>query len=174
MSTSFWSRITRQLKHAWVDQRSVCALLDQAALARLADQILLSESRHRGELRVCIEAGLSPGALWRGTTARQRAIELFSRLGVWDTEHNNGVLIYLLVADRRIEILADRGLTRRVPAATWQAAAQQLGEQLHARHFEQGLAQAITQVGQLLQAHYPLPTHGGPKPNELPDAVVVI
>lgn len=174
MLTDWFERLKRLLRHAWFDQRSVQAMLDAPAQARLAAHIVASEARHRGELRVCLEAGLSPSAIWRGTTPRERAIELFGRLGVWDTEHNNGVLIYLLVADRRIEILADRGLIHQVPTGTWQAAVEHLGQQVQSGQLEQGLHQAIEHVGQLLQQHYPLPAGTGLKPNELPDAVVVI
>ncbi len=168
------NRLTRWLKHAWLDRRSLPALLPADAQNRLTQLVHESESRHRGELRVCMEASLSLGALWRGTTARERAIELFSLLGVWDTEHNNGVLIYLLVADRRIEILADRGLMKHIPAAVLQEAVAHLGEALHQGKFEQGLGEAIAHVGQLLQQHYPLPAGGPAKANELPDAVVLI
>lgn len=167
-------RLARWLRHAWLERRSLPALLPALAQDRLTQLVHESESRHRGELRVCMEASLSPGALWRGTTARERAIELFSLLGVWDTEHNNGVLIYLLVADRRIEILADRGLMKHVSASVLQEAVAHLSQALHEGHFEQGLAEAIAHVGRLLQQHYPLPQGSPPKANELPDAVVLI
>jgi uncharacterized membrane protein len=168
------ARCRRLVRHLWLDTHSVRRMLPPATLARLTDQVWQSEARHRGELRICVEASLPPMAVWRNQSARQRAIELFGQLRVWDTEHNNGVLIYLLVADRRIEVLTDRGLKCLVPEATWLTLVEQLGTHLHARHFEQGLIHAVEQVGQVLQSHYPMPEGQARKPNELPDAVVVI
>ena len=174
MNTSLMTRCRRLLRHLWLDTHSVRRLLPKHSLDRLADQVWQSEARHRGELRICVEASLPPLAVWRGLSAHQRAIDLFGQLRVWDTEHNNGVLIYLLVADRRIEILTDRGLTQLIPEATWQATVAHLGTLLQQGQFEPGLTDAIAQVGQVLAAHYPMPPGQGRKANELPDAVVVI
>ncbi|RZI81806.1 MAG: TPM domain-containing protein, partial [Rubrivivax sp.] len=106
-------------------------------------------------------------------TARSRALHLFSTLRVWDTEHNNGVLIYLLLADRRIEILADRGIMSRVGPEPWSHIAQQLAASLHEGQFEQGLSQAIEAVTHLLAVHFPA-HQGQDNPNQLPDDVVVM
>ena len=132
-----------------------------------------SESRHRGELRLCVEGGLPSGALWAGIDAHARAIDLFGRLRVWDTEHNNGVLVYLLLADRRIEILADRGLTAQTTPETWRRMADTLAESLRAGRFEEGLAHAVDEVGALMRERYPL-RPGEQRTNELPDAVIVL
>ena len=107
------NRLWRILKHRWLDDRDALRALGADALERLARRVEASERRHTGEIRVCVEAGLPFSYLWRGATARERAVQMFGKLRVWDTEHNNGVLIYLLLAEHRIEIIADRGLARR-------------------------------------------------------------
>ena len=89
---------------------------------QLTRQVADSEQRHTGQVRICVEAGLPAAYIWGGANARERAVSLFGKLGVWDTEENNGVLIYLLLADRAIEIVADRGLARQIPAGTWDTA----------------------------------------------------
>lgn len=161
------------LRHLWLDVADSQRQLPSEALRRLEAAVHASEARHLGELRICVEAGLSPPRLWRGQSPRQRAIECFGLLRVWDTEHNNGVLIHLLLADRRIEVVADRGLSQRVPPETWQSLADQLGQALAKGEVEAGLQQAITQVGELLQAHFPARANAA-NPNELPDAIVLI
>ncbi|MGC4060970.1 MAG: TPM domain-containing protein [Aquabacterium sp.] len=165
--------LARWARHLWLDTADARRVLTPAGLQRLEQAVADSESRHLGELRLCVEAGLPMAALWRGDAPRSRAIELFSQLRVWDTAHNNGVLIYLLLADRRIEILADRGLHARTSDTEWQAIATSLSAALHEGLFEQGLTEAVQQVGALLRQHYPV-TGGGQRPNELPDAVALI
>ena len=165
--------LTRWMRHLWLDEANVRHLITREGLARLEARVQASESRHRGELRLCIEGGLPAQALWSGTTSRERAIELFSELRVWDTEHNNGVLIYLQLADHRIEVLADRGLMQQVPDAVWQDMTNALGQHLQAGHFEAGLTQAIDQVGALLHVRYPL-VAGQTNIDELPNAVVLL
>jgi uncharacterized membrane protein len=161
-------RLLRVLKHRWFDETDARRALGDAALARLGERVRLSETRHSGEIRLCIEAGLPLSYLWRGAPARERALALFGKLRVWDTEHNNGALIYLLLAERAIEIVADRGLAAKVPPDTWRALAQRMSAAFKAGRFEQGLAQAIDAVDQLLLQHFPL-SAGEPNPNELPD-----
>jgi len=161
------------LRHLWLDAADSRRQLPGDALQRLETTVRASEARHLGELRICVEAGLSLSRLWRGQSPRQRAIECFGLLRVWDTEHNNGVLIHLLLADRRIEVVADRGLSQRVPPETWQSLADHLGQALANGQIEAGLQQAIAHVGDLLHAHFPAPAHA-PNPNELPDAIVLI
>ncbi|MFT3856044.1 MAG: TPM domain-containing protein [Aquabacterium sp.] len=167
------NKLTRWMRHLWLDADDARRTLTPAGLQRLEALVAQSEARHLGELRLCVEAGLPAAALWRGVDARQRAVAVFGDLRVWDTEHNNGVLIYLLLADRRIEILADRGLRERVPATTWQAMVERLGQQLSQGDFETGLAAAIHDVERLLKQFFPAATHQR-NPNELPDAVVLI
>src|SRR3569623_1087384 len=104
----------------------------------------------------------------RDATARERAVAMFAKLRVWDTEHNNGVLIYLLLSERAIEIVADRGLTSRVPEAEWARIVGAMRGEFQAGRFEQGLVQAIDAVTALLMQHFAAAA-GDANPNELPD-----
>ena len=177
-------RCVRILRHAWLDASDSRRALPPAAAARLAARVAQSEQRHSGEIRVCVEAGLPLSCLWPPPTqaalpglVRQRARDWFGRLGVWDTEHNNGVLIYVLLAERAIEIVADRGLARHVPAGTWQAMVAQMGEAFRAGRHEEGLTAALAEVSALLVRHFPADAGTAasePHPNELPDAIVLI
>ena len=162
-----WQRI---LKHRWLDETDTARALDAGALERLEARVAASERRHSGEIRLCVEAGLPLSYLWQGLSARDRAVTLFGKLRVWDTEANNGVLIYLLLAERRIEIVADRGLSQRVDAAHWQAVVQRLGQALKQGDVETGLTQALEEVSAPLMAHFALP-EGVANPNELSDRV---
>lgn len=163
---------TRWARHLWLDARAVRRTLTPAGLTRLEQAVTRSEARHLGELRLCVEGGLPLALLRQGVTPRARAIHLFSHLRVWDTAHNNGVLIYLLLAERQIEILVDRGLHADTGDAFWQALQQKLAVQLRAGHFEQGLTEAIDAVGALLRERHP--AGQASNPNELPNAVVVL
>lgn len=166
--------LSRWITHWWLDADDARRTLTTAGLDRLEARVRDSETRHRGELRLCVQSSLSPAQLWRGVTSQQCAVELFSHLRVWDTEHNNGVLIYLLLADHRIEILADRGLTRHTSAQAWQQMVDRLSGALRAGRFEEGLNEAIDQVSALMRQHYPLTDLRHPNPNELPDAVLLM
>jgi uncharacterized membrane protein len=160
-----WRRL---LRHRWFDEADAKRLVDDAALDRLQQRVRASEQRHSGEIRICIEAGLPLSYLWRGASTRDRAVAMFGKLRVWDTEHNNGVLIYLLLAEHAIEIVADRGLARRVPQAEWERLLAGMREAFRAHRFEYGLMQAIDVVERLLVQHFPL-AEGAGNPNELPD-----
>ena len=163
-------KLLRILKHRWFDNGDARRALDDAALARLQSLVRASEARHSGEIRVCVEGGLPLSYLRRQLTARDRAVTLFGKLRVWDTAHNNGVLIYLLLAERAIEIIADRGLSSRVPAAQWMRLTDDMSRHFQQGQFEQGLAMAIAQVDELLAQHFAL-LPGETNPNELPDGV---
>jgi uncharacterized membrane protein len=171
MSTR-WQRGARLLRHLWSDAADVHRRLGAGALDRIHAQVSASEQRHHGEIRVCIEAGLPLAELWGQTSARERAVSLFGQLGVWDTEANNGVLIYLLLADHAIEIVADRGLNRHVSAAQWQTIVAQMHDAFAAARFEAGLSAAVAAVDRLLVAHFPR-TAGSADVNELPDEPVL-
>ena len=162
-------RLLRVLQHRRLDERDARRALDATALQRIQARVAASEQHHSGEIRVCVEAGLPLSYLWRDAAARERAVALFGKLGVWDTEHNNGVLIYLLLAERRIEIVADRGLNRHVDAAAWQAIMQAMRAAFADGQFEAGLNAAIDAVDALLTRHFAL-GEGQANPNELPDA----
>jgi uncharacterized membrane protein len=162
------NRLLRILRHRWLDETDTRRALGPEALARIEQRIGASERRHSGEIRVCVEAGLPLSYLWRGATARERALTLFGKLRIWDTEANNGVLIYLLLAERAIEIVADRGLARQVPSDHWQKIVAAMREDFRAGRFEAGVMQAIDTVEALLLQHFPL-APGEANPNELPD-----
>ena len=164
------SRLPRLFKHRWWDEADTRRVLPTDALARVQARVQASEARHSGEIRVCVEGGLPLSYLWQGLPARARAVTLFGKLRVWDTEHNNGVLIYLLLADRAIEVVADRGLARRVPAETWSTLLAGMREAFRAGQFEAGLLQAVDAVDALLLQYFPL-AEGEANPNELPDGV---
>ncbi|WP_284618683.1 TPM domain-containing protein [Aquabacterium humicola] len=162
------NRWTRLLRHRWHDDAEARRLLDDAALDRLQQRIEASERRHSGEIRLCIEAALPLAELWRGTAARERALALFGQLGVWDTEFNNGVLIYLLLAEHAIEIVADRGVDRLVPAGHWAAVTQHMAAAFRDGRFEAGLMAAIEAVEATLLQQFPLAAGAGDA-NELAD-----
>ena len=163
------NRLLRLLQHRRLDERDARRALDDAALRRIQERVAASEARHSGEIRVCIEAGLPLSYIRRGATARERAIAMFGKLRVWDTEHNNGVLIYLLLAERAIEIVADRGLARHVEAAQWQRITAAMQAAFQGGRFEAGLNEAIAAVDGLLLQRFAL-APGQANPNELPDA----
>jgi uncharacterized membrane protein len=160
----------RWLHHCSLDQRDLRRALSLAALARVQAAVAASEAGHSGEIRISVEAGLPLSYLQRGLGSRERAVMLFGKLRVWDTEHNNGVLIYLLLADHAIEVVADRGLTRRVPQAQWDELVAGMREAFRSHQFEPGLMQALATVDALLRQHFPL-APGQANPNELPDDV---
>ena len=162
-------KLARLFKHRWLDEADARRALSPEALTRLQARVAASEARHSGEIRLSVEAGLPWSYLWNDLRARDRAVTLFGKLRVWDTEHNNGVLIYLLLAEHAIEIVADRGLARRVPQAQWDQLIAGMREAFRAGRFEEGLAQAIDAVDGLLAQHFPL-APGQANPNELSDS----
>jgi uncharacterized membrane protein len=165
-------RLQRLLRHRWLDEsdtrRAIPPSLVQALTASIAD----SERRHTGEIRIYVEAGLPLSYLWRDAPPRERAVALFGKLGVWDTEQNNGVLIYLLLAEHAIEIVADRGLRAYVSPQQWQQVVQGMGEAFRAGRYEEGLKQAVDAVTTVLVRHFPA-TPGAANANELPDEPVL-
>ena len=169
---SFLSRIQRLLQHRWLDEADTRKAIPPALLQRLKQRVAASESRHSGEIRICVEASLPSSYIWRDATPRERAVAMFAKLGVWDTEHNNGVLVYLLLAERAIEIVADRGLDKRVPAGEWQAMVKRMGAAFRDGRFEDGLTQALEEVSAQLVQHFPL-APGERNSNELPDEPVL-
>lgn len=171
---SIIQRLARLLRHRW-SEGNLRRALSPALQEQLARRVAASERRHTGQIRICIEGGLPLSYLWRGATARERALTLFGKLRVWDTEHNNGVLIYLLLADHAIEIVWDRGLARRVAVEDWHATVAQMGASFRAGRYEEGLTQALEEVSARLVQHFPAPPQApGDAPNELPDAPVLL
>lgn len=161
----------RWLRHAFWARSRLSRAFPVATLKAIEDAIGLSESTHSGEIRFAIEGALEPHDVWAGKTPRARALEVFARLGVWDTEANNGVLIYLLLADRDVEIVADRGLNGRVGAVEWSAVCATMEEHLRGGQYELGAVRAVQAVGALLARHCP-PLPGGR--DELPNRPAVL
>jgi uncharacterized membrane protein len=163
-----WKRV---LRHLFTDHWSVRRAFPPAAMRAIRDKIGQEERRHGGELRFAVEASLPLLHLLRGQDARGRAVELFGQLRVWDTEHNSGVLIYLLLADRRVEIVADRGIHSRVGANAWEAICGEMQRAFAAGRFEQGVSFGVGAISDLLATHFP---RGAGAANELPNDPVVL
>lgn len=172
---TMWQRLRTGLRHRWLDEADTRRTIDAAMLERLRSKVAASETRHTGEIRIYVESSLPMHYLWRhvrlaapmARLVRERATEMFGALRVWDTHHNNGVLIYLLLAEHEIELVADRGLNTIVPVHDWQAMVTRMGEAFARGHFEDGLTQAVQEASAPLVAHFPADPQ--PNPNDLPD-----
>ncbi len=165
--------ISRVMKHLSTGRASVRRVFSPSMLDVIEHAIREAETKHSGQIRFAVEASLELAPLLAGQTARQRALEVFSRLRVWDTEHNNGVLIYLLLADRDVEIIADRGVHAKLGSETWETICREMETAFRADKFEEGVLAGIHQVGEHLARHYPHPG-GHEKMNELPDRPVLL
>ena len=161
----------RILRHLNLSRWTVRSRFSRTTLREIEAAITVSERHHRGELRFVVEGSLPLGLLLRGVSARQRAVQLFSRLQVWDTEENSGVLIYVQLADRRVEILADRGIAGRVPQADWDVICRGMERAFKTGDYRSGALAAIEKAGELLIAHFPA---AADNPNELSDRPLVI
>ena len=164
-------KLARILRHLiaphWLARRA----FPQASLTAIGAAVANSEQHHGGELRFVVEAGLPFTDLWRGVSPRSRAAEIFSRLRVWDTEHNSGVLIYLQLVDRRVEIVADRGIAAKVAQEEWDAICRAMEAAFKSGAYRRGALDAIDSVGRLLAIHDPAPPD---KANELCDRPVIL
>ena len=161
-------RIGRHLvEHRWRARRD----FPPRVLAAIEQAIKTGEATHSGQVRFVVEGALDGAPLFRDQPARERAIDIFAKLRIWDTTHNNGVLIYLLLADRDVEIVADRGIDAKIGAAGWQKICAEMEADFKTGNFERGVIRGIEAVSRQLAKHFP--AHGG-GPNELPDAPVVI
>jgi uncharacterized membrane protein len=165
-------KLHRILRHRWLDASGTRRAIPPALVQRLTQRVAESEARHTGEIRIYVEASLPMSYLWRNATPRERALTMFGKLRVWDTADNNGVLIYLLLAERAIEIVADRGLDARVGEAKWREVVARMSEAFRAGRFEEGLVHAVDEVTSVLVTHFPA-VPGAPNPNELPDEPVL-
>lgn len=164
------------IRHLWLDASDARRAIPPAVLQRLADRVAASERLHTGQIRIYVEAALPLSYLSRlnkhtslKDIVRQRALMLFGKLQVWDTAQNNGVLIYLLLAEHAIEIVADRGLSQHVPAQQWQELVARMGSTFQQQRFEEGLSQALDEVSTLLMAHFAAQPEAAARMNELPD-----
>lgn len=158
--------ISRAFKHLTTSRRQIARHFPKDSMARIEAAIRQSEASHMGELRFAVEAGLNWPELIAKLSARQRALQVFADLRVWDTEHNSGVLIYLLLADRDVEIVADRGIHARVGAAGWETICRDMEAHFRAEEFEQGVLHGIRAITGLLHRHFPAQHENQ---NELPD-----
>lgn len=163
--------IRRALTHLFTPPWRLRGTLSAHSLQRIEAAIGANERLHRGEIRFAVEAALDLHHLRADLGARARAVQVFSELGMWDTEENNGVLIYLLLADRDFEIVADRGIHRHVGQDGWEAIARRMEAHFRGGDIERGIIEGIEAVGALLCVHYP---RTGPDANELPDRPVVV
>jgi len=163
--------IRRIGKHLLAHRWRVRRIFPPKVLAAIEAAIKASETMHTGQIRFVVEGALDGAPLFRDQPARERALDIFSQLRIWDTAHNNGVLIYLLLADRDFGIVADRGIDAKVGRAGWEKICVEMETEFRAGNFEGGVIRGIEAVSRELAAHFPAHGAGG---NELPDAPVVI
>ncbi|HXZ55233.1 MAG TPA: TPM domain-containing protein [Burkholderiales bacterium] len=163
-------KLWRFARHLLTDRASVKRAFPRPAMNAIERAIAEEERRHAGQLRFAVEASLPLGELLRGVDARRRAIEWFSRLRVWDTEHNSGVLVYVLFADRRVEIVADRGIHGKAGATAWEAICGEMQREFARGQFERGAVVGIRAIGDLLAGHFPVSRDR----DELPNKPVVL
>ena len=160
---------SRLARHIFMPRRGLRRAFDEAALASIEKAISATEKTHGGEIRVALEASLEPAELFSDLTPRERALQAFSQLGVWDTELNNGVLIYVLWADHDVEIVADRGFNGRVGAQQWSDVCQRMEQLFRQGAAAQAIIAGIEATGALIAQHFPVVDR-----NELPDRPVLL
>lgn len=156
----------RVLRHLFAPSAS--RMFPEATLQAITRAIDESELRHTGEICFAVESALPLRAVLAGVSARDRASDVFSQLRVWDTRANNGVLIYLLLADHRIEVMADRGFDGRVTDEQWHGVCRLIEDGLHTGRAEAGVLRGVHAVSELLATHFPR-TAGDMDENELPN-----
>ena len=164
-------KLSRVLRHLLLPDWWVRRVLARADLTAIGDAITACEKLHRGELRFVVEASMPLNALRADQSPRARAVNLFSSLRVWDTEENSGILIYVQLVDRRVEILADRGIAAQVSQPEWDAICRGMEQRFREGQWRQGAVQAVTRAGELRATHFPARDNN---PNELPDQPLVI
>jgi uncharacterized membrane protein len=163
--------LARIARHLLFPPWQLHRLFPRRVLAAIERTVAETEATHEGQIRFAIEASLHPGLLLRGQSARARAVDVFSQLRVWDTGRNNGVLVYLLLADHKVEIIADRGVHKHVGTTEWERICHTMEERFRTGRFEEGVIGGIRAVGEHLARHYP---GSGSNPNELPDKPVIL
>ena len=163
--------LARFFRHALMSPVSARRMFPTAVLDAIGAVVTEEEKRHRGEIRFIVEAELTTGQLWRDAGSRDRARELFAQHGVWNTEENTGVLIYVLLADRRVEVVADRGITALVPETEWQSICRTMEAHFREGRFQEGSVAGVRAVSNVLARHFPARENN---PNELPDRPLLI
>lgn len=170
-------KLTRILKHLLAPQWLARRAFPREAMRAIEAAVANAEQRHLGELRFVVEAGLPIDDLWRELSARDRAVEVFSRLRVWDTQHNSGVLVYVQLIDRRVEIVADRGISAKVDQSTWDDICRGMEAAFRDRAYVRGALEAVATIGQILAMNFPVSSATGraaTNENELPDRPVML
>ena len=168
---SFGQRFGRVLRHWRSSKADAQRAFPDSTLAAVAQAITAGEQTHRGEVRFIVEKSLPTDEVWDGTTNRQRALALFADYGVWDTEDNCGVLIYVNLAEHKVDIVADRGIDRKIDASTWQAVCHTMTAGFKQGNYHDATLAAIEQVNALLREHFPA---NGARSNELPDRPIML
>ncbi|MES3023961.1 MAG: TPM domain-containing protein [Pseudomonadota bacterium] len=171
MATSFGARLKRVLRHWRTTAAEGRRMFPAEALATIGAAINAGEQRHRSELRFIVEASMPSDALWADMSNRQRAVALFAEYGVWDTEENCGVLIYVNLAEHKVDIVADRNVSRKIDPSQWQAVCNTMTEGFRKGQFQAATLAAIERVNALLERHFPA---NGARANELPDHPIVL
>ena len=172
MVGNWFKTFFRVLRHRSLDTTDTRRAIPADMVQRLMERVAASEQRHTGEIRIYVESSLPSSYLWRGADTRERAVMMFSKLRVWDTAQNNGVLIYLMLAEHAIELVADRGIDAHVPAQHWQMVVTRMADAFRSNRYEDGLTQALEEVSAVLVEHFPA-RDTAENPNELPDAPVL-
>ncbi len=163
--------LPRFFRHVWMSPIKAARCFPSATLDAIQAAIAASESRHRGEVCFVVEAELTSAQLWAGVGSRDRAREVFAQRGVWNTEENNGMLIYLLLADRRVEIVADRGIDRVAGSGEWERICRMMEAHFREGRYREGAIAGVEAVSQLLERHFP---GRGEARNEIPDRPLTI
>lgn len=163
----------RALRHLFFSPRTVRRCFAPNGLEKIEQAIAHSETQHTGQVCFAIEHALDGWQVWRGQTARERAIEVFAQLRVWDTEQNNGVLVYLLLADRDVEIVADRGIHTKVGTEAWEHLCHGLEQDFRRSRYTEGVVASIHAITQHLAQHFPAHSQSNPS-NELPNRPVIL
>ncbi len=173
--------IARFFKHMFSNPWQVKQHFSAEALQQIEAAITNSETQHTGEIRFVVEAGLHPYEIMIGKRPRERAIELFGQLNIWDTENNNGVLIYLLLADRDVEIVADRGIDKHIGFDNWDVICHKMEVLFRRGEFEAGVLQGVAEVSAALEQHFSVSNLKNKrkravqrKKNELPDKPLIL
>lgn len=161
----------RIFRHLFATHWQVKRAFPKRTLKLIEQEIKTSESAHIGEIRFAVECALSGAPLYRGLSTRERAIDVFSQLRMWDTDYRNGVLIYLLLADRSVEIVADRGVHAKIGTPGWEKICHDMETAFHQGQFESGAIGGIQAITFLLTRHFPA---SSPRKNELSNKVVVL
>ena len=163
--------IKRIFKHTLTTQWQLKKYFTAATLDAIEAEITLSEKQHSGEIRFVVEGALDGVPLFKNQSAKERALDIFSQLRIWDTQDNNGLLIYLLLADHAVEIIADRGINAKVGNSEWQTICGIMQNEFAKGNFQHGVCDAIRSITQHLVKHFPI---SATDENELSNKPVVM